>query len=306
MKPRSSCLFLLVLAACSAGALACGYSGVVSPPPDEHVTIDGDVVPADGGATGFDDGGVFNGELPVVEGGASLAVMPAVDSPLCNASLATGCYPDNPTTAQACPPDGGTLDLSSLAPDAAVACRVATDIDGLSPHPVCAPTGNGTVGQSCTASKDCGPGLDCVATGPMTAACLAYCCKGNSACPTFDFCDVEPLSAQSTAKVPVCVPMRHCELFSTAPGNCPDNETCSVVRVDPETGIGSTSCVQVGTAQAGDSCDKEHCASGLDCIGVPGQRMCFQLCHIAGSDCPPSQVCKGGLPLFSATVGICQ
>jgi hypothetical protein len=99
--------------------------------------------------------------------------------------------------------------------------------------------------------------------------------------------------------------MHHCELLSTAAGNCPANETCSVVRQDPLTGTGTTSCVEVGTGLQGDSCDKDHCAAGFDCIGVPGNRQCFRLCHVAGNDCGPSEVCRGGLPLFSATVGIC-
>jgi hypothetical protein len=72
---------------------------------------------------------------------------------------------------------------------------------------------------------------------------------------------------------------------------------------------GATSCVSVGSVAAGADCDTQHCAADLVCLGTPGQRRCYQLCLTAGGayDCPSSQTCTGGLPLFPDTrVGICQ
>jgi hypothetical protein len=127
---------------------------------------------------------------------------------------------------------------------------------------------------------------------------------GNHACQSNQFCDVEPLAFSMATKVPVCMPVHHCELLGTSLTNCPAAETCSVVRED-----GATSCVGIGTAKAGDSCESVHCAAGLACLGVPGKRTCFQLCHTTSmppsGECGPNLVCKGGAPLFTAAFGIC-
>jgi hypothetical protein len=71
---------------------------------------------------------------------------------------------------------------------------------------------------------------------------------------------------------------------------------------------GETSCVAVGPAKAGDLCDEDHCGRDLVCLGTPGERRCYQLCHTAAAaECSSSQACKGGLPLFpDSAIGICQ
>jgi hypothetical protein len=80
-------------------------------------------------------------------------------------------------------------------------------------------------------------------------------------------------------------------------------KTCAVVRED-----GRTSCVAIGNAKAGESCDTEHCGMNLVCLGSPGERTCFALCHTKSPTCPgASQKCQGGLPLFpDPDIGICQ
>ncbi len=189
--------------------------------------------------------------------------------------------------------------------DASLACRVVADTDGLSAHPVCeTDAGTASAGQPCKGSSDCAPGLDCVAIG-NTAQCAAYCCMGNSACQKTEFCDVAPLATATATIVPVCVPTVHCELLAPlSNGTCPMGETCSVVREDVN-GVGTTSCVEVGDAKAGESCDSKHCGAGLACMGFPGNRQCYTLCHTAtGDHCSATQSCKGGLP-FTAAFGIC-
>ena len=288
-------LFLAVLAP-AALSLRCSFSGVVAPPAPEHPTVEG-ASPLDAGDA-LDAATLADAEAP-----DTLQASPQQGSPLCNASLATGCYPDMPTPAQACPIDAGAPASSAAAlPDASLACRVVADSDGVSPHPVCAAAGDLTSGQTCVSSNDCAPGLDCVVSGE-TATCAPYCCKGNSACESTQFCDVEPLANAMATNVPVCVAMRNCALLSDAPGNCAPGETCSVVRDD-----GSKSCVGIGAANAGDSCDEQHCGADLACIGVPGKRTCFQLCHTAtGAECPPNKICEGAMPLFvNPAFGICM
>ena len=101
-------------------------------------------------------------------------------------------------------------------------------------------------------------------------------------------------------EVPVCMPAHPCDLLQ--PGTCPSGQTCAVVRED-----GSLSCVEVGAAPAGKSCQTEHCASDLVCLGA-ATRTCYALCQVGKSNqCPASQTCKGGLPLFvDPSVGVCQ
>jgi hypothetical protein len=301
MKSLRLAALTVLFASPGAAALGCSYSGIVSPAPPEHPTPVAEAQDASP-AVASDGGGIAPDVQVVIEAGSTLPAMLEQGSPLCNASLSTGCYPDKPTPAQACPPDGGTADLAAVMPDASLACRVVTDSDGYSAHPSCFAAGQTTVGQACAMSSDCAAGLDCIAQGATTGVCAPYCCQGNTACGAYDFCDVQSLADMTSTKVPVCIPMIHCDLFST---DCSTGQTCAIVRVDPLTGMGTTSCVDVGTAPEGQSCDREHCAKGLDCLGNPGARQCFKLCHVGGSDCLASQVCAGGLPLFSANAGIC-
>jgi hypothetical protein len=97
------------------------------------------------------------------------------------------------------------------------------------------------------------------------------------------------------------MPMEHCILLQPCPLQ---KETCAVVRDD-----GRTSCVATGNAKAGQSCDTEHCAAGLVCLGSAGERTCFTLCstRMPALQCASTQKCQGGLPLFpDPDIGICQ
>jgi hypothetical protein len=101
-------------------------------------------------------------------------------------------------------------------------------------------------------------------------------------------------------KVPVCIGVKSCELL--VEGHCAMGETCAVVKPD-----GTTSCVAVGAAEVHQSCDREHCAAGLVCLGALGKRMCYQLCRTDKSECSPGFKCRAKEPLFpNPSVGICE
>jgi hypothetical protein len=107
--------------------------------------------------------------------------------------------------------------------------------------------------------------------------------------------------------VPVCVPLSSglnglpCVLLNDA--TCAPDEQCSVVRDN-----GATSCITVGTAQDGESCEREHCARDFVCLGPLGSRRCAPLCKtLEPGQCMAGRTCIGTLPLFpNPTVGVCQ
>jgi hypothetical protein len=109
------------------------------------------------------------------------------------------------------------------------------------------------------------------------------------------------------------MPVRPCGLpgESTDAGRCAQgNETCAVVLVGlVSDSVPAASCVQAGMAGVGASCEVDHCAPGLTCIGSWGNKICYTLCDTtdASSECVGSQVCSGGLPLFpDPTTGVCK
>lgn len=236
-------------------------------------------------------------------------------SPLCNAShVSSTCYPDDPTTAQACDTaaDGAAgYDPDAGYGDAALGCHVvAGDAgDDAGVGPACLPAGLGAAGSACRDSTDCAPTYECVgASGAGT--CRRYCCY--TACGAGTFCDVQPeanATGPATVAVPVCMPVRPCGLLGevTDAGACAQYaETCAVVSL--ANGY-AESCVATGPAAVGESCDARHCGAGLTCLGAWGSRLCYKLCHTtdASSDCPPTQACAGGLPLFSDPMtGVCK
>jgi hypothetical protein len=233
-------------------------------------------------------------------------------SPLCNASALTACVPDMPTTAKDChkAPDGGAFDPEAGYGEASLGCHVVRRDGGDEVTPACLPVGPGLDGSSCRQSTDCAPGNECVGTG----VCRHYCCSGNRACGADlpdgeagawqgQFCDIRP-TLESQLPVPVCVPLKPCRLLNDvgdpSVDACAPLETCAVVWAEN----GATSCVPVGEAHAGESCEMRHCAAGLMCLG--GQ--CLTLCHTANPvQCARGQTCTGGLPVFpDPLVGLCD
>jgi hypothetical protein len=249
-------------------------------------------------------GGSFNA-------GPSMPARPpvaqTVGSPLCNASVWMGCYPDNGKSARASDcnvsPDVRTYDGGGFGYDnAQAACHVQRANNDAGVQPVCTPSGAGTDGMACSQPTDCAPGYECVLDG----RCQPYCCKGECAHSNL-FCDIQPIAADTALKVPVCMPIQSCGLLDSDGGSCPTGETCAVVRAD----TGATSCVAIGPRQAGEDCNTANCARGLTCLGAPGGKTCYILCHTGprAAECAstPKQTCKGGIPLFPVPgVGICE
>ena len=258
------------------------------------------------------------GVAPVVQG-----------SPLCNAMAQSPCYPDTASGQCASPPDAGPPTASGDAnangeveagadadggadADAAstFGCHVIeTDDAGIAP--VCLASGAGADGNACSDSSDCSAGYECVGAG----TCRPYCCSGS--CDSMHFCDIQPeahpAGAGAPVPVPVCMPVRPCALpgESSDAGRCAQgNETCAVVLSGMTTESAAVaSCVQAGSAGVGASCEAEHCAAGLTCIGTWGNKICYTLCDTtdASSECAGSQVCSGGLPLFpDSLTGVCK
>lgn len=231
-------------------------------------------------------------------GGADAVATPRYSgSPLCNASPASGCYPDEAPSPQTCP-FSGAGDASAATP---LACRVHWQAAQSQPEAVCDPAGVGHDGDACQKGADCAPGFECVGT---TGQCRHYCCMSD-ACTNGNgrqsFCDIQPMAEVANTKVPVCMPVRQCKLL--VDGFCAPGESCEIVRLD-----GTTSCVAIGAGKAGDSCDKEHCGAGLTCLGNVGSRFCFQLCHTdSTTECAAGLTCRTSQPQFlDPTIGSCD
>ncbi|HRG97997.1 MAG TPA: hypothetical protein PLR99_17215 [Polyangiaceae bacterium] len=251
-----------------------------------------------------------DGETPPPEeiptGSASASDAQAPDSapppaqyrgnPLCRAKKEQSCWPDDGAAGCRSADAGSKTDAG--APENAVTCRVHQD------GPVCTQVGTLADGATCTRSTECGAGSDCALRADGTGQCRPYCCGGScekvaSPAGGATFCDVAQLAEESKLKVPVCVPVRACKLLSA--GECKVGETCAVVS---DTGM--TSCVPTGPAQVGEACDEARCTAGLNCLGRPGARKCFQLCRVGQAACGASLQCKTSSLIGDAAFGICQ
>lgn len=238
------------------------------------------------------------------------AIAPAVyrGNPLCHLSPLK-CMPDDDgarvtagaveCTVKAAPDAGAGADPS-------LACRIARDASTGLVAPECPPgkyAGQGTDGASCDIGNDCAAGYDCVVGEKGTKSCRHYCCAGTckghaSQNGGATFCDVQALS-DVNQKAPVCMPLKRCKLLGT--GECAANESCAIV-----TESGDTGCVAIGDRQVGASCDDDHCAAKLTCLGQPGSRKCYKLCKMTASDCESSQICATSTVFKDPTFGICQ
>jgi hypothetical protein len=225
-------------------------------------------------------------------------------SPLCNASMWNGCYPDHTKiNANDCnlSADGGAFNVASGNDLGPPACHVMRANVDAGVEPVCTAAGTAKDGVRCNGPTDCASGYECVADG----RCQPYCCTGDCLRPD-EFCDIQPTTADPALRVPVCMPIDSCGLLDSDGGTCAPTETCAVVRADD----GVTGCVAVGPRRAGDECNTDHCARGLTCLGTSADKNCYTLCHTAPRtvECgTPKQTCKGGIPLFPVPgIGICE
>ncbi len=250
----------------------------------------------DGDASFSSDGGLFDVAAPLQIGARGSLCIGA-----CNPKVASS-TPDNPA---ACLADGGTstsYDGGGTTNGGDLACRVILPPN--EPEMVkCVEAGAHGDGASCATGADCLAGFECVGT---PGVCRHYCCD-ETACSQYltsttnkYFCDVQAQTAAPTVLVPVCMVAQPCNLLENG---CGDGMTCTLV--DP-LNSDLTSCVMVGDAQVGDSCEIQHCAANMICVGAYGQRTCRQLCN-ATHLCTYPQQCDGQWSQLSKfNVGICQ
>ena len=228
---------------------------------------------------------------------------------LCGIGLSSACSPDESAgdklLAKQCAvpsvPDGGKYaDASASGP----ACRLGSN--GKEVIAACGLAGLGQDGDACTTGSDCGAGFECVSS---PGRCRHYCCDPiackavgmGSTNDTTYFCDVQNQTS-SNVKVPACLPVQACKLLVA--NSCGVDQTCSIVDVL----TGTTSCVQVGPAKVGESCETTHCGSNLVCLGSLGKRSCQQLCDPTQTGvCPNGQACKQPWQILKMdSAGICQ
>jgi hypothetical protein len=218
--------------------------------------------------------------------------------------------PPNPTTAICGAPDaggGGTTSSGGISDASTIAnaCRVGKVNDGYSPLNCQLADRNGSDGVACQRGADCAPGFECV-DSDKGGVCRRYCCSGSCGDYTSQnggatFCDVQLGLDINPHKAPVCMPLKKCKLLRA--GECVNTETCAVV-----TEKGDTGCVVKGDVKAGESCDDDHCAGDLTCLGTPGDRRCYKLCRIDGSgpECRTNERCATSAAFQDTSFGVCK
>jgi hypothetical protein len=278
-------------------AIGCSSGSDSGSPAQEHPTVIKPYIPDPSDASAAED-------AP----DATPAAAPIQGNPLCNASHFSGpCYPDDPANPKSCGPGPGGAAYNL---QATLACHVvvvsaeqasANAVPGVMVEPTCSLPGAGSEGAPCTESTDCSATNECVGAG----TCRRYCCGGDTACLPDEFCDTKPLVETPGTMVPVCMPIHACGLLDDSDaGTCSATETCAVVRDQN----GSTGCVPVGSARAGESCETAYCGRGLTCIGTWTRHICYTLCHTgAPVECSSGQACMGELTVFpDPAFGICE
>lgn len=303
MRPLASRSFLLAAMLVAATAAACSSSAQSS---DFGAAVPNNS--ASGGTGGSGD--AATGISP----GASDAGVASADqgNPLCDVVGGSACIPDDdaPPASNKCSSglDGGGVGGSAPTDDGGydagpspIACHVTLDPSTTETSAQCTAAGAGTNGVQCLGSDDCAAGFECVGS---PGVCRHYCCGIRGSCQSNFFCDVQSETSAESVKVPVCEPVHSCQLLG-ADNMCAAGETCAIVNDND----GTTSCVSVGPANVGESCDATHCGKDLACLGDVGARKCFALCLKAKSTCDSSETCAGAAPLFQGVnsgIGICQ
>ncbi len=197
----------------------------------------------------------------------------------------------------------GVCDLVANGCAAGEGCQLLSMGAGMPPMPVCAASGIGMTGATCTTYSNCAPGFTCQGT-PGT--CVKYCCDvGSSAgCPTGAMCSVELTNMDGTPTgAALCRTASNCAIFGS---DCPAGDACYPIRGD-----GTTDCAMAGTGVAGTSCSHTNdCAGGFSCLGAAGgASTCRKLCDTMDMDpaCAGTDVCVSlGIAAPLANVGSCN
>jgi hypothetical protein len=239
--------------------------------------------------------GAFGGNDYDASVDAGIAPSSMMGSPLCGVDYKAVCDPDKVACGPACATlaepgmdaggsgtGGGGTGAACVDAGSVFACHVDKTVT-----PTCAVPGTVPEGYGCALSTDCAVGLECMSdvAASMQGVCRRYCCDNGCSSGTPSFCDIEVMYGRSQ-EVPVCRLVEPCTLFDD---KCAQrNETCTIVNQQ----AGVTSCVVPESQKAGQSCEEHKCAAGLACWGDPGERVCVQLCHWNGSDCPSPLTCQ--------------
>ena len=223
---------------------------------------------------------------------------PSAASKLCEATGGKSvCSPDESKAsllAASCGGDAGASTGGDAGPPSTASRAASCSTPRSNTQPACTTAGTGDDGAACTTGSDCRAGFECVGN---PGRCRHYCCD-STVCPTLDtmgkayFCDVQSETESSAVKVPVCQVVQPCDLLRD---KCAAGMTCALV--DPNDGV--TSCVAVGPAQVGQSCDVTHCATNLTCLGPEGSRTCQELCDSTHL-CPKGQSVRGEVAVVEA------
>jgi hypothetical protein len=232
-----------------------------------------------------DSGG---GQLPAVDYGGSVPSAPSANGSyayLCGGSSAD-CTPGTSD----CTP-GGNPNISSGSGGSVIGCQL-TVVEG-KVTAACGPVGTFAVGDPCESAAHCAAGLGCV-TDMVGGICRQYCCGNVDACPADTYC-TPLLMAEAAATIPVCAPVKKCQLLDDS--TCEGGQICTIVRND-----GTTGCVSPGTGQRGEACP---CAAGYVCASIINT--CFKLCHIGNDavDCEGGGTCQGGVTVYPDGIGVC-
>jgi len=204
-----------------------------------------------------------------------------------------------------CP--AGECDLVTNGCGAGEACYLLTMGAGMPPMPLCAASGIGMTGASCTTYSNCAPGFTCQGgAGGTPGMCVKYCCDvGSSAgCPTGAMCSIQLTNMDGTLTgAALCRTASNCAIFGS---DCPAGDACY-----PTGGDGTTDCLMPGIRAAGAVCTYTNdCASGSSCYGVAGgPSTCRKLCDTMDMDpgCTGTDVCTSlGIPAPLANLGTCD
>jgi hypothetical protein len=148
---------------------------------------------------------------------------------------------------------------------------------GEPPAPVCAMVGSGAEGDACTASEDCGPGLDCSAFDG-TGVCRSYCCalSRTADCPADQFCRLGLDPERKAFAVGLCDKCDDCDPLD--PNACGSKLSCYPLPGSIE----CTACLPPGKRTPGEKCTlSTDCAKGAACfLLAPENSRCVEFCEL--------------------------
>ncbi|HMI90101.1 MAG TPA: hypothetical protein VK509_02005 [Polyangiales bacterium] len=147
--------------------------------------------------------------------------------------------------------------------------------------PMCATVGSRAEGESCTASSDCGPGLDCSAFDG-SGRCRNYCCALSRTldCPDGQFCRLNLDPARDKFKVGLCDACDGCDPLD--PDSCRPGLSCYPLPGS----LDCTACLPPGKGEPGDECElSTDCARGSACFRLDNDdSLCIAFCELDGDE----------------------